>query len=120
MTEADKRRVFREEIGHTLLEFCDLCKLAVVGLVLMDEEEERLGFGDILWLGRELGNSGLEDSTGICKNCQYENTYSDWPEDLLVTSLVAIRCLRYSMAKSSSSGNSFMPRSKILVAAGSL
>ena len=74
MTEADKRRVFGEEVGHTLLKLCDLCEFAIVGLVLMNKEEKRLGFGDVLGLSRELGNSGLEDSTGVCESCQYRNT----------------------------------------------
>jgi hypothetical protein len=73
VTKADKRRVFGEEVGHALLKLCDLCKFAIVGLVLMDKEEERLGFGDILRLGREFGNSGLEDSTSIWRDCQYKN-----------------------------------------------
>jgi hypothetical protein len=71
VAEANERRVFREEVGHALFELCDLCKLAVVGLVLVDKEEKRLCPGDILWFGREFRNGGLKDSTSICKDCQY-------------------------------------------------
>jgi hypothetical protein len=53
------------ESEHALLQLGDLSQLAELRFVVVEEEEERFGPGNVLWFGSNFSNNGLEDSACI-------------------------------------------------------
>jgi hypothetical protein len=65
LREAVQLRVFREECCHALLELCDLGQLAELSLVVVEESEDGLRPVDVLRLGGQLADDGLEHGASI-------------------------------------------------------
>jgi hypothetical protein len=65
LREALQLRVFGVESEHALLQLGDLSQLAELRFVVVEEEEERFGPGNVLWFGSNFSNNGLEDSACI-------------------------------------------------------
>lgn len=112
-------RVLRIQVPHAFLQPGDLRQLAKMRLVLMKKCKDWFCSESGCWVGSELANSRLKDCSGIY-NMSVSHSGIQQLGYVLVISLMAIKCFKYSKAKFSSSGNSFMPRSNIFVPTGSL
>lgn len=59
--------VFREEFTHPVLQIDHLDQIAVPGLIVMHEGEDRLGFMDGLRIGSQPSDGHFKNSPRICE-----------------------------------------------------